>query len=67
MDSFKCNRCLNFDRSAAILLGVENRVASIPSHPEPYMRVLPHTAPRLTVPLLRIQPDIHWLSIYHCS
>ncbi|EDZ92272.1 hypothetical protein AmaxDRAFT_4959 [Limnospira maxima CS-328] len=36
-------------------LGVENGVASIPSHSEPCVKVSLHTAPSLTVPLLRIQ------------
>jgi hypothetical protein len=40
-------------------LGVENGVASIPSHSKPYMKVSLHTAPSLTAPLLRIQL---WLS-----
>ncbi|WP_286180313.1 group II intron reverse transcriptase, partial [Arthrospira platensis] len=33
-------------------LGVENGVASIPSHSKPCLRLSPHTAPSLTVPLL---------------
>ncbi|MFO7091353.1 RNA-dependent DNA polymerase, partial [Arthrospira platensis PCC 7345] len=36
-------------------LGVENGVASIPSHSKPCLRLSPHTAPSLTVPLLWIQ------------
>ena len=38
-------------------LGVEKVVTDLPSHSEPCMRLSPHTAPSLTVPLLRIQLD----------
>jgi hypothetical protein len=39
------------------LLGVEKVVPDLPSHSEPCMRLSPHTAPSLTVPLLGIQLD----------
>ena len=55
-----------------ILLGVEKVVTDLPSHSEPCMRLSPHTAPSLIVPLLRIQLDFfgchlgfHQLPIYH--
>ncbi|WP_216844698.1 hypothetical protein, partial [Microcystis aeruginosa] len=42
-------------------LGVEKVVTDLPSHSEPCVRFSPHTAPSLTVPLLRIQLDFLWL------
>ncbi|REJ50001.1 MAG: hypothetical protein DWQ51_16135 [Microcystis wesenbergii TW10] len=47
------------------ILGVEKVVADLPSHSEPCMRLSPHTAPSLTVPLLRIQLDFFWLTLYY--
>ncbi|TRV07908.1 MAG: hypothetical protein EWV41_11135, partial [Microcystis wesenbergii Mw_MB_S_20031200_S109] len=44
-------------RALATELGVEKVVTDLPSHSEPCMRLSPHTAPSLTVPLLRIQLD----------
>jgi hypothetical protein len=44
-------------------LGVEKVVTDLPSHSEPCMRLSPHTAPSLIVPLLRIQLDFFWLTL----
>ncbi|MET0100007.1 MAG: hypothetical protein ABWU11_25390, partial [Arthrospira platensis] len=44
-------------------VGVERDVAISPSHTKPYMRLSPHTAPSLTVSLLRVQ---HHLFIKSC-
>ncbi|TRV20023.1 MAG: hypothetical protein EWV40_14190 [Microcystis flos-aquae Mf_WU_F_19750830_S460] len=49
----------------AVILGVEKVVTDLPSHSEPCMRLSPHTAPSLTVPLLRIQLDFLWLTLYY--
>ncbi|WP_286167588.1 hypothetical protein, partial [Limnospira platensis] len=46
-------------------LGVENGVASIPSHSEPCVKVSLHTAPSLTAPLLRIQRWRYLVPFYH--
>jgi hypothetical protein len=48
-----------------IKLGVEKVVTDLPSHSEPCVRFSPHTAPSLTVPLLRIQLDFFWLTLYY--
>ena len=45
------------------LLGVEKIVTDLPSHSEPCMRLSPHTAPSLIVPLLRIQLDFFWFGL----
>ncbi|MDB9390311.1 hypothetical protein PN432_04945, partial [Microcystis aeruginosa CS-579] len=47
----------------ALRLGVEKVVTDLPSHSEPCMRLSPHTAPSLIVPLLRIQLDFFWLTL----
>ena len=46
-------------------VGVENGVASIPSHSEPCVKVSPHTAPSLTAPLLRTQRWRCLVPFYH--
>ncbi|MFO7033200.1 hypothetical protein B9T07_26090 [Limnospira fusiformis CCALA 023] len=44
-------------------LGVEIDLTVYPSHSKPYLRLSPHTAPSLTVSLLRVQ---HHLFIKSC-
>ncbi|MFO7144239.1 hypothetical protein B9T16_23055 [Arthrospira sp. PCC 8006] len=47
------------------LVGVESEVAFTPSHTKPCLRLSPHTAPSLIVPLLRIQLWRYRVPFYH--
>ncbi|MFO7144455.1 hypothetical protein B9T16_24350 [Arthrospira sp. PCC 8006] len=40
-------------------LGVEIDLTVYPSHSKPYLRLSPHTAPSLTVSLLRVQRHLY--------